>query len=681
MGKPPKEKEKHRSELSGPRRINWARALDDTPVWAASAAIVFSSLAAAGIETPAALPIHLLLYVFALFPMAFAFITGRRSLWRFPGWWAALAALIVLLAAAVFTVSPGRTLERLFEVLSALVVFLSFATAPQRQKPALWAVAAAATAGVAVSLLGLNEYILHYRAGEPAWRVFSTFYNPGFLSGFLALTAALTLGLLMARLGKAASWGLGIALVVQALGIALTGTRAGLAAFAGAALLLLIIAAITRLPDKTAWLRTGLVLAAVAAVVLLWGRPASQRVQAAGEEAHSLQFRIYTWQTAADMAQARPLTGFGPGSYEVATYPHLIAGYTRLAHSTYLQAASESGIPFAVLLFAGWFSLLAARAWALLRRRDFGNLETATASGALAAAAATSARGLLDSDWSSLPILLTAAAATGILVSLRHERELPGKSSLSWLLVLAGVAGTVLVYISQMAYAEMAAAEGAYEEGLGAEAREHWEQTARLTPWNVNARMRALQFRHLSEEEVPPQFARSYRALLPLEPTNPRIPYSAAEAYMRAGQDSLALGWLKLARERDPKSPRLLMDEARLMARAGRTEEAMRRWQRMLEIEKSPYGQVKALPQVVEPAYAWAHAAVGDDHLRQARIPQARQEWQASLEILQSFLGSMEEMGPVLRAAGLVDDELLEAAENLRNSVQNRLRSYPAPNS
>lgn len=50
------------------------------------------------------------------------------------------------------------------------------------------------------SLVGLracSEYLTNAVAGITNWRVFASFFNPNLLAGYLAMTAPLTLGLLL----------------------------------------------------------------------------------------------------------------------------------------------------------------------------------------------------------------------------------------------------------------------------------------------------------------------------------------------------------------------------------------------------------------------------------------------------------------------------------------------------
>jgi hypothetical protein len=61
-------------------------------------------------------------------------------------------------------------------------------------------------------------------------------------------------------------------------------------------------------------------------------------------------FRLYTWQSTAHMALARPVLGWGPGSFPSAYGQFAIAGTTKHAHQVWLQIAAENGVVASLLL-------------------------------------------------------------------------------------------------------------------------------------------------------------------------------------------------------------------------------------------------------------------------------------------------------------------------------------------
>ena len=81
-----------------------------------------------------------------------------------------------------------------------------------------WVEAVALSAGLAVALCGIREKILaHYSLDNPTWQIFSTFFNPNELAGFLTLALPLGVGVALGavRFGPPTRlWRIGLATVV-----------------------------------------------------------------------------------------------------------------------------------------------------------------------------------------------------------------------------------------------------------------------------------------------------------------------------------------------------------------------------------------------------------------------------------------------------------------------------------
>ena len=640
----------------------------------ADAVMVASALWAAGLQSERQVLIYAVLAA-AMITAAGKKLIDRQPLpcARWPGSWLIAAGCVFLAASSFATVSPIRTFERLLCLLSAVTMFHIYATARRELNPLLHATAAIAASGFIVSIIGGNEYAYHARNGDGAWRVFSTFFNPGYLSGFLAVTIPATLGLLIWVKDRGAAIGLGFAAVLQIAVLALTATRAGILALALAMVSMALLGLVSRALGRTAWIRLGAVV--LVAVVLggVVGRPATTRAQSAGGEGHSLAFRKYTWKATAAMALAKPVTGFGPGTFDVAFPQYQIAGYTRMAHSTYLQAAAEYGIPATVLIFAGWFGLLGICKLKLLRQRV--DPETAPfAIAALSAFAATLLRGVFDSDWWCLPILLAVAAFSAILVlSTQEERkstntpQARGITACAIAILLFGLFGAQRWMTSWIRNGNAAAteAQGEFAQALGG-----YRAAGQAFGWNINARVRAAQLEAVHSGQVS---LAEFAALRLIEPTNVKIPRSLFQVYQSQNNPKLALQALREARTLDPKASRLMLEEANLLESMGQTDEATAVWRSMLALEKSPYGAVRAIPQMVDVTFAWAHAAIGDRLAGQGHPEEARKEWQAGVSLLRKYFESLKTMQPVLQAGGLTDEDFEKSAKELQDQLESKL--------
>lgn len=155
------------------------------------------------------------------------------------------------------------------------------------------------------------------------------------------------------------------------------------------------------------WGKANRVLVAIGLVLFLvvggavTARTIGPRLLAARDgDNNSTMFRVYTWQSTAHMALARPVLGWGPGSFPSAYGQFAIAGTTRHAHQVWLQIAAENGI-VASLLLLGACVAATARGWRALKHTNW-----PLAAGALAAMWAFIAHGFTDYGWGTTSIAL-----------------------------------------------------------------------------------------------------------------------------------------------------------------------------------------------------------------------------------------------------------------------------------
>jgi O-antigen ligase/tetratricopeptide (TPR) repeat protein len=574
------------------------------------------------------------------------FLPGGPPLPRPSLWW--LAALFPLLAGCSLVVSVNRG-----GTVVQTVLYASYAGA-------WWLAAGIAARGGAGRLLGavlmgaliaaglgLQEYLINAREGSPSWRAFGTFSNPNFFAGYLVPALLLALGLALYRpeAFKPSTWMLVLALTAGALASALmvTGSRGGLLSLGVGLVTLAGLAAWRReLRGRETWTRLAVLAALLAVIAAVFSSTIRARGPAdrtgessavpgelcpearASDTGESTRFRRLTWEATGKMALKRPFLGWGAGSFEAAFGPHAIAGYTRHAHSSYLQFFAEEGLP-AVLL---WCGLLLAAGIALLKLPRRGTVagespeemsqpepEALWASGAGAALAAGAAHNLFDSLVFVPAIGLLTWTLLGTAIGGLSQRGSPNPQSAirnpqsrlrnpQWLLAaLALIVSAVLV-----------SGRALLQEGRGAvrtdpvRAVESLNAARTLLPWDYQvADAQRVAYARLERREEAVEAARRAVRL---------APYRLA-GYAFLGDLHQSMGSLPAAQESheqgleiSPQDVRLLYARAGVLQEQGKRGEALETYRRMLEVEKSPIVQVPALGEIRDYRFARARMAL-----------------------------------------------------------------------
>ncbi len=262
--------------------------------------------------------------------------------------------------------------------------------------------------------------------------------NVGYLAITLALASVLALGVLVEARRPLTRILAGAALPLYAFALIVNQNLTALTAlFAGLAVLLVLrFRARAALPLAAA-------LAAILIAVAAYP-PLASRARELGSAASSgnwdalVSFRGGPWAAAVEMARERPLTGFGPGTFAAEYVPHRLAAEIRArrrfvsplltssyaeAHSDYLQAFSDAGIPAGLLAIGAVFCLGAAILSAAWRRRD----PEAVVLAALVATAAAAALTWfpLQRPITAVPILLALGRAWRISGETEPHEEGP----------------------------------------------------------------------------------------------------------------------------------------------------------------------------------------------------------------------------------------------------------------
>lgn len=586
----------------------------------------------------------------------------------------ALAALLALLAASVGWAPyvHGAVLAVLQVLSYALCFWVSRAVFGERRWGEVLA-GALALGGSVVALLGLREYLATWRPGGASeWRVFATFFNPNLVAGYLLVCLPAAVALAgrycrrepvragadrlpapsgrgnrtgksggrrsggptehLARAPGAGHWQRPLALaavVLMALALPLTGSKGGaLAALAAA-----ITFGWAYAPAGTASGRRvrRWVLVCVAGVVALGllAPPLRSRVVAAfGTQSNSTMFRYHTWEGMVRMIGARPWHGFGAGSF-VLTYPLFArTGFTRLGHQSYLQIATEAGLPALAAFLMLWILLVRS-----LRKRLEGasapcpSLSTGEQEGAvrllpcaaLAALVGFLVHNLVDYSWycpavtASLFLLLGAASAER---NADRKAAAPSSRRQAYPILAALAALTLALAMFLAAQAYQSAARAALQAGDGGGAIRHTEAALRADPWDAEAwellsdawRYRSqTQGGNLSDLQRAIDARQQAARLRRPDPTNWR---RLGLLYAEAGHPEAGVDALTEALKYNPNYVLGLADLARLNEQAGKLDAAAAAWERLSALYESPIRKYAALEHP-DPTYlfAWDYLA------------------------------------------------------------------------
>ena len=301
------------------------------------------------------------------------------------------------------TADVGATFENLLLGLAYCLLFLLLCSLFNTRKRLTWLLATLVLSGTfqafwgaAMTLSGV-EWLLVIPKTSYIGDATGTFVNRNHLAGYLELTLACGIGLLLAlRDGRPFRWinvlellmgpkaRLRLALVVMVIALVMTHSRMGNTAFFAA---LLLVGGIFVLLDREHRLRNSLILASIVVIDILvisqyFGleklkdRVLSTRIHDVvvdGEvvqQANEIRDDVFVY--ALPLLKDKPLTGQGAGSFE-SVFPKYPGDDIRLhfdhAHNDYLQFAIEHGL-IGMLPLLGFVLLALWRALQAMWRRE-----------------------------------------------------------------------------------------------------------------------------------------------------------------------------------------------------------------------------------------------------------------------------------------------------------------------
>ncbi|HEU4754045.1 MAG TPA: O-antigen ligase family protein, partial [Armatimonadota bacterium] len=442
--------------------------------------------------------------------------------------------------------------------------------------------------------------------------------------------------------------------------LAATGSRGGItvALGAGAVVFVALLVARRGLSEPGALPRLGAAVAALVVTTLALSTPLRSRAEATGggglppelcpavsqaSTADSNRFRVLTWQGTLNMGKRRPLLGWGAGTFETAFPPNQVAGYTRQAHNSYLQLFAEQGAAGPV---AWGLLLLCALVGCFLFPRGPEWAWSAAVGGALGAAAA---HNLLDSllfvpavaflTWALLGLGMAgwgvrATESQGSGDGGRRRDRGTGRDAKRARMVWVGVA-----VLGLFAAGWHALGRGLYQSGRA-------ELESGHAPAAAETLAAARSFLPL-DHQVAIADAQALRAqgrwqealdeglrALRLAPYRPPTYQFIGEMRKFLGRPDIALLQYEAGLKVAPREVQLLYPYALLLEQQGRRAEALDVYGRIVAVEESPMGRVRALGEVRDYRFARAHEALAGEAVLKQRPAEAFEHRKAAACLL-----------------------------------------------
>jgi O-antigen ligase len=418
------------------------------------------------------------------------------------------------------------------------------------------------------------------------------FYNQNLLANALAMTlpVALVFPVLIRR--KTPAGGVVVLaclpLVICGLGLLITSSKGGFLA----ALVALSITVALVWRAKTTAIRTlvgrnrAIFLGGGVVTVVLFGLIAAKTVvprlqMARGAQDNSTMFRAYIWRSTFAMAQAKPLTGFGPGSFPHVYPRYAQVSYTRSAHQSWAQLAAEGGFPALLLLLAA-IGVALKSGWKKLKSGDW-----PLAAGMSGAIVALLVHGCVDSGFQTTSIVIFLAVALAVLtVDNTPAGEAKSRLDPFWLgaLVLLALAGnqTQKAAGSQDA---MGRASEFWQNGAPSVAVDKQREAVAIDPGSARLWLNLGRWQEASGADGKAAFETAAQ----LQPTVSANWANLARNAERHGQATEAAKFYERALENNPLDTSLLLERA-MMRLGSKDGNGYTDLEKILSLWSQPYG-------------------------------------------------------------------------------------------
>ncbi len=488
--------------------------------------------------------------------------------------------------------------------------------------------AAITLAGSLVAFMAVREYMGNLRSA-PDWRVFGPFQSPNILAAYLCLTLPLTLGWLSQEIKAELRLLLMIGWGIQVSALVLTGSRFGILSAVIGVLIWLVWLTVQRQWDRRRVLSITRALAFGLIIAVLCTAPLKNRMGTApnaGTQEHSGQFRAMTWKGTVNMVKAHPVTGVGPGCFAYGYARNAITGYTRTAHQSYLQLASELGVPGLLL----WLGIGLGSLVVLVRSRQQ-LIPAPLMAGVAAGVVASGCHALMDSDWQILAVLMTLSVLVGLCYVPNVEMtDRPAHASARKLTAVLALVVGLWVCLGAY-YAQIG--QTALRSGDAPKATSVYNKLLALWPFDGTAMLNKAMSQMGDPSINSADKIKLVERACSLMPT-PRNYMMAAKMADGLQNPEKALVLYDQVLKVDPVSPRGYVRYAALLERLRMYPKAAVIYQMLVELEKSPAGQIRAVPELPETDFIFGHGGLARDAALRGKKRQAAEHYQEVLRLL-----------------------------------------------
>lgn len=509
-------------------------------------------------------------------------------------------------------------------LLYALTFFASVAILGRRQGPIL--VLTSLFVGICVvALYGIAVEYNEMRVLDPGYRIFGGWVNPNATAGIFIIGLFIGASLISSfeRVG-ALLFGVGCILISAALFF--TGSKAGMGALAVGLAVFVLLSVVWSKGGGAKARRSGLALLLVLIGFGLFSamqkanQPTSSGGSALGRmasyedtQAQSLGFRKLLWKGSMDLS-VKHLTGYGLGTYRYEGSRPGLTTQTHHAHNNILQLAVETSWLGPLLLIGAlivWLGLMFRGSKSMPEEL---NLMRA---GIIAALVATFAHGVFESNLYYFGIGLAFFLLMGIGLCLSADSVAPEFTPKSVRVALSLLTLMPTIMLAYFGWAEWQRAQIRYalQTRDMTAARALTESLVSKAPIDAEA----WNTLHLLD---PARREEAINQAVSVGPS-PRILRNQAKFFQSAKKFASAESAINSALTRDPNNLNTLRLGLEICQEFEDTARAKYYAERMLAVEKTPYFQIRALPQMVETSTADARiylAAFATDPASKAEL-------------------------------------------------------------